>query len=386
MFSYPTPRDAASAGYAMVADRFALLIGADAEGDLARRLWQVLTDADTVFEDVLSVIAAVGIGRLPDFALVELVDVATSSVSVAVRGAAGVDLHGPQRSTYSGGGVGTWVEGSAQHVAGIALSLPGRDDDEVLPLGRGVARATGLRWGAPVQDAVPAVSAEPERAPEPERSSKTEQSAAFESTPASALADIDPLETVAIDRAALAAAVPGPRRTGRPAAPPLPPAGDAAAAGRPAAENEPGADTDDPGGPDGPDDLDERTMLGKRRSAAVAAAPPPAAHFVLRVEPGGELPLDRPIVLGRSPKASAHPGARIAAVPSPRKEVSGTHLEVRLEGSELVVRDLDSTNGTVVRTPDDEVGLLRGGASLSVPVDTVLDLGDGVVATFATTL
>lgn len=366
MFSYPTPRDAASAGYAMVADRFALLIGADAGGDLAARLWQVLTTDDAEFEDVLSVIAAVGIGHLPDFALVELVDVASSSVSVAVRGVAGVDLHGPQRSSYSGGGVGTWVEGSAQHVAGIALSLPGTTTDEVLPLGRGVARATGLQWGVPLPDAVEPAPAATPAAVEP---------AAPPAPPAPAapaLADIDPLETVAIDRSALAQALPGPRRTGLPAAPPAAPP--TPAPGPPTTQH----DVDDD------DDLDERTVLGKRRSAAMADTPPPAQRFVLRLAPGGDLSLDHPIVLGRSPKAAAHPGARIAAVPSPRKEVSGTHLEVRLEGSQLVVRDLDSTNGTVVRLADGQVSLLRGGASIAVEVHTALDLGDGVTATFAT--
>ncbi len=344
MFSYPTPRDAASAGYAMVADRFALLIGADAEGELAERLWRSLTGADTAFEDVLSIIAAVGVGHLPDFALVELVEVATSSVVVAVRGQAGVELHGPQRSTYSGGGVGTWVEGSAQHVAGMALTLPGTVEDEVLPLGRGVVRATGLRWGSH------------------EREQKR---------------DLDPLETVVIDRAALADAAPGPRRVGQESAPATEPAA-------PGAHAEPGEDAQQHDDIDEHDDLDEHTVLGLRRSAPVSDAPPAAARFVLRLEPGGDLPLDRPVVLGRSPRAAAHPGARIAAVASPRKEVSGTHLEARLEGSELVVRDLDSTNGTLVRTPGDPTALLRGGARLTVPADTVLDLGDGVTATFTT--
>lgn len=366
MFRYPTPQDAASAGYAMVADRFALLIGADAAGDLAGRLWQVLTADDAAFEDVLSVIAAVGIGHLPDFALVELVDVATSSVSVAVRGSAGVDLHGPQRSTYSGGGVGTWVEGSAQHVAGIVLNLPGTTGDEVLPLGRGVARTTGLQWGAPVPPVVeaspaaatpvgtPSVDALPVAAPSPVSSAAT------------SLHEIDPLETVAIDRSALARAVPGPRRTGSPTPPPAAPPAPTTAA-RP----------HDPAD----DELDESTVLGSRR---LAAAAPRAQRYVLRLSPGGDLPLDRPIVLGRSPKAAQHPGARIAAVASPRKEVSGTHLDARLEGAELVLRDLDSTNGTVVRAPDGQVSLLRGGAGVAVEIGTVLDLGDGVTATFTT--
>ncbi len=342
MFTYPTPADAGTAGYAMVADRFALLLGAEAGAGIAADLWSTMTAADAAFEDVLSVIAAIGIGALPDFALVELVDVASSSVSVAVRGTATIDLHGPQRSSYAGGGVGTWVEGSAREVAGISLSLAGDDDGGPLPLGRGVARSNGLRWGA-----------EPASSPAPIEAVAASREHIVE--PTAFLGDLDPLETVAIDRGDLAAAV-GPRRTPPPA--------------------EPSAADDDA--------VEDETILGSRRPR-VADAPPPGRTARLRIDPGGEVPLDHPVVLGRGPRAADHPGARIAAVPSPRKEVSSTHLEVRLDGDELVLRDLDSTNGTVVRRPDGDVTLLRGGATLRVEVGTVLDLGDGVIVVFDTT-
>lgn len=289
MFRYPTPDDAQRAGFAMVADRFALLVDAAAGDGLAADLWGAMTAPDAAFEDVLSLIAAVGIGSLPDFALVELVDAASSSVAVAVRGTATIDLHGPQRSSYAGSGVGTWVEGSAQHVAGISLGLADAvAAAPLLPLGRGVARADLLEWGV--------VS--------------------------------------------------------------------------------PGADE--------LDEVDDSTVLGSRRPGAGLPVPgaPVTRRYVLRLDPGGALALDHPVVLGRSPRAAQHPGARVVAVASPRKEVSGEHVEARLDGDELVLRDLGSTNGTVVRQPGGQDVLLRGGASARVAPGTVLDLGDGVTAVF----
>lgn len=345
MFRYPTPDDAPGAGYAMVTDRFALLLGAGAGDGLAAAVWETMTARDAAFEDVLSVIAAVGIGSLPDFALVELVDAGSSAVSVAVRGAATIDLHGPQRSSYTGRGVGTWVEGSAQHVAGISLGLGAAPGHALLPIGRGVVRSDALAWGASAPAAaVPAPAAAPA---------------------AAAHADLDPLETVAVDRRTLSEAL-GPRRRSRAEADHR----DAVAA--------------DAAAPPAPPtlDVDDSTVLGSRRPGPAVAAAPAARRYVLRLEPGGELPLDHPVVLGRAPRAAEHPGARIVNVTSPRKEVSSTHVEVRLDGDLLVVSDLGSTNGTIVRDATGEMALLRGGASARVSPGAVLDLGDGILAAF----
>lgn len=332
----------------MVTDRFALLIGETAGDALATAAWEAMTAPDAAFDDVLSVIAAAGIGSLPDFALVELVDAASSSVSVAVRGSATIDLHGPQRSTYAGRGAGTWVEGSAQHVGGISLALTTVPDSSVLPLGRGIVRADALRWG---------LTGERERSRR--RSAHTGAGDVSHASPdpvTESPAERAALETISIDRAALAEVV-GPRRRSRQSSAPL-----EAEAGTP--------------------DVDDRTMLGARRSGGGVTDAPAERRYVLRLDPGEELALDRPIVLGRSPRADRHPGVRVVSVSSPRKEVSGTHVQVRLDGDVLEVRDLDSTNGTIIRDPAGEAVLLRGGAVTSVAPGTVLDLGDGVTATF----
>jgi pSer/pThr/pTyr-binding forkhead associated (FHA) protein len=67
------------------------------------------------------------------------------------------------------------------------------------------------------------------------------------------------------------------------------------------------------------------------------------------------------------------------AVPSPLREVSGTHLEIQQEGYTVVVRDVGSTNGTIVTAPGTAPSLLSPGESRVVPVGCILDLGDGNV-------
>ncbi|MEH3089123.1 MAG: FHA domain-containing protein [Microbacterium arborescens] len=307
MFRYPTPDAPHRAGFAMVTDRFALLLGPEAGDDLAAAVWEAMSPADAAFEDVLSVIAAVGIGNLPDFALVELVDTASSSVSVAVRGTTTIDLHGSRRSSYAGAGVGTWVEGSAQHVAGITLTLPAPAPGRPLPLGRGIARADALEWGTTAT---------------------------------------------------------------------IPPAQETAGVAEAVSEAVTAAVTE----------LDDSTVLGSRRLPAGTPStdPPPPRRYLLHVATVGDVPLDQPVVLGRSPRPGRHPGARIVAVPSPRKEVSGTHVELRLDGDRLRVRDLGSTNGTIVRGASGDDVLVRGESDAHVSPGTVLDLGDGVTVAFAT--
>ncbi|TFD48890.1 FHA domain-containing protein [Cryobacterium frigoriphilum] len=90
--------------------------------------------------------------------------------------------------------------------------------------------------------------------------------------------------------------------------------------------------------------------------------------------------LDQAYVLGRKPRLPriviGQP-PRLLAVPSPTSAVSSTHLEIRQEGDSIVVTDLGSTNGTVVRPPHGRTRRLRSGQSLAVTPGTVVDIGDG---------
>lgn len=100
-------------------------------------------------------------------------------------------------------------------------------------------------------------------------------------------------------------------------------------------------------------------------------------HF--RVRGSEPIPLDVPAFIGRrpsSPRIASGRIPRLVKVPSPSREVSGTHLEVRQHGTSVVVTDLRSTNGTIVRMPGSAPLKLRQGESLVVLPGTVVDIGD----------
>ncbi|MDJ1113305.1 FHA domain-containing protein [Microbacterium dauci] len=376
MFRYPTPQDPAHSGYAIAGDRFALLVAAGIDERLLAGLWDAAADPASLLEDVLSVLVAEGIHTLPDFALAEFAPGSPARVRVAVRGAATAE-DGAGRAV-EGRDARTWTETSLDDVDGLRLRLGDPSEGAgALPLGLGVVRTNELAWGKPVAgaavtaaageaaDAAPAAAppAEPTTPPTPTPVPPQAQPAAPAPAapplpriptvaPAASLDESDVLETLFIDRSLFA---------------------------RPIDDEKlelPAFLTDETGDIELPD---ERTLLGGRRASA---APTPSATYVLRVHPGRDLPLDRPVVLGRGPRPARHPGARIEVVPSPAKEISGAHLEVRLDGDHLVAHDLDSTNGTIVRPRESDPLLLRGGATLRVPADTLFDLGDGVTARF----
>jgi len=65
--------------------------------------------------------------------------------------------------------------------------------------------------------------------------------------------------------------------------------------------------------------------------------------------------IDRTALIGRSPKASGMLAdglpPEIIKVESPEKDISRTHLELRVEGWQVLAIDLDSANGTFVTVP-----------------------------------
>lgn len=94
-----------------------------------------------------------------------------------------------------------------------------------------------------------------------------------------------------------------------------------------------------------------------------------------------EFPLDAPAFIGRHPSTPRIPGRhayRLVRVPSPSREISSTHVEIRQVGETVVVRDLDSTNGTVVTLPGREPTALRPGDSVALTAGSVVDIGDGI--------
>jgi hypothetical protein len=88
------------------------------------------------------------------------------------------------------------------------------------------------------------------------------------------------------------------------------------------------------------------------------------------------------VYVGRRPALPRVPASgipQLVAVPSPRREVSSTHLAISAVGGAVVVRDMLSTNGTVVKAPGVPARTLLRGESSVVTAGTQLDLGDGNV-------
>ncbi len=100
---------------------------------------------------------------------------------------------------------------------------------------------------------------------------------------------------------------------------------------------------------------------------------------------GDVLELDRTVVVGRAPVPRGldeHDAFHLMSVPSPNNEISSTHVEIRPgpggERGVARVKDLGSTNGTMLRDPGLPPAPLRPGEATPVGPDAVIDLGDGV--------
>jgi hypothetical protein len=85
----------------------------------------------------------------------------------------------------------------------------------------------------------------------------------------------------------------------------------------------------------------------------------------------GRRPSSPRIIYGQMP--------RLVRVPSPRQEVSSTHLEVRQLGASVVLTDMRSTNGSIVFPPGGNPRKLRQGESVVATQGTLVDIGDGNV-------
>jgi hypothetical protein len=102
---------------------------------------------------------------------------------------------------------------------------------------------------------------------------------------------------------------------------------------------------------------------------------------VLRASDGSTAEVDRPVLIGRAPSAdrSSSRPPRLMTVPSPNHDISRTHLEVAPDGWQIVVTDLNSTNGTVlVRRGAVDRQQLAAGEPVPVQLGSVIELGDGV--------
>ncbi len=130
-------------------------------------------------------------------------------------------------------------------------------------------------------------------------------------------------------------------------------------------------------------DLGRRAAsLTRHRTEPPATAPTPQTATAFRVGDRAPERVDAPVYVGRQPRSPRVTGPmlpRLVRVDSPSREVSATHIELRPTPHGLVLTDLQSTNGTVVRQPGSGVRRLESGESLPVAPGTLIDIGDGNV-------
>ncbi|GAB3063593.1 hypothetical protein GCM10027053_27790 [Intrasporangium mesophilum] len=107
---------------------------------------------------------------------------------------------------------------------------------------------------------------------------------------------------------------------------------------------------------------------------------------VLRLSTGDVVTLDRSVLLGRAPTLgeglAATDRPHVVKVPSPERDVSRNHVEVILEGWHVLIRDLATTNGTMVTLPGDSPVRLRANDQQVLEPGSVVSMADEVHFTF----
>ncbi len=94
---------------------------------------------------------------------------------------------------------------------------------------------------------------------------------------------------------------------------------------------------------------------------------------------GQRVLVDRPVVLGRSPKPtteSNQTSPRLVTLNGPL--LSRQHAEIRIDRWQTIIDDLNSVNGTEVTIPGEPTRRLQPGLPISLVVGTRVDLASEV--------
>jgi hypothetical protein len=334
---------------AVVGSSIAMLLTSDGDVDelLVTRLWASVRAA-TDLQDVVDALVEIGIRHLPSLGLVHL---AGGTANLLLRGDVQAVLHraDAEPETVTADGAVTWRELAVNGATTIELGTDGVPGGPYRPLVGGIVDAARLRLGEPPPpDAEPAGSEaaagedDDDADGEVPKSSGAEdqQVAGEEHRPAARERDEPP--------AGGHTTVMAVRCPDGHANPPMTPScrvcGQAVAGFEPVEVSRP--------------------VLGR-----------------LVFSNGTEVELDRPVVVGRAPKrrrGATGEEPQLVTLPSPDQEISRSHLEVRLDGWQVLVVDLDSTNGTVMTLPGTEPLLLRAGEEYRIKPGTVVSVADEV--------
>jgi FHA domain len=106
----------------------------------------------------------------------------------------------------------------------------------------------------------------------------------------------------------------------------------------------------------------------------------------LRLPTGEVVPLDRGVVLGRKPAPvdGSTDWPHLVHLPKDHSFVSRQHLQIELDGWDVVARDLDSRGGTTIAPPGREPQRMRPRDAYVLEPGTVLDLAQVYAVRFET--
>ena len=109
----------------------------------------------------------------------------------------------------------------------------------------------------------------------------------------------------------------------------------------------------------------------------VAAEPAVEAEWMLRLDDGRDVAVERLVLLGRNPQPRVgEEDATLIKVSDDTRTVSKSHLAVGVDASGLYVMDRGSTNGTMVTAPDGGQRPCPPGDVVDVPGGSVISFGD----------
>jgi hypothetical protein len=310
VFAYSPATNVSDVGFAIVTDRFVCLLGSETTPDAAAALYTLLDSDETHLDDVFD--AVVTTHDVQRFALVEVVDPASRTFHLAVRGDVALDLEGAKATRLTGSTNAAWVSSEARGVNALTMSLDAEPaeprDAASLPIRRGVVltRRIAIAGGAAAA-AVPVIARE---------NLKTRP------------ITLPRLADVIADGAERSPSHGSPRATkvSLAAAPSVP--------------------------------LTIEWLLALPDGSVVDARIP--------------VVIGRRPWLGNTDERSV---VHVVA-PSPNREISGVHLELSVVDGAMHGRDLDSTNGTLVYSESRPVRLLHGGRTTRLQFGDILDVGD----------
>ena len=129
-----------------------------------------------------------------------------------------------------------------------------------------------------------------------------------------------------------------------------------------------------------------RQMNNREPDALPGPFPVPAVPRVhkIRMSSGLLVPLDRAVLIGRAPvvsRVAARDLPRLVTVVSPNQDISRTHAQVHTDGEDVLVTDLNSTNGMLLTEAGHPPRRLRSGEPTPIAPGALVDLGDGVTFT-----